>query len=171
MDAPFRRVITGHSPSGKAVIAHDDTLKPVHYRKPDEAPTGKAFGLTLLFRTEGSSEAAISNNVPFNDPYKTSIPIAEPGHTNWRIIDFPPHSSAPMHRTTSVDFGVVLKGEVVLEVDDGVETVLKEQTGVVQRGTIHAWHNRTDEVSRMLFVVLPSDEVKVNGEVLGDVDV
>jgi len=54
-----------------------------------------------------------------------------------------------MHRTASLDLGVVLQGEVILELDDKVETVLKEGETAVQRGIIHAWHNRTQEFARV----------------------
>jgi quercetin dioxygenase-like cupin family protein len=71
-----------------------------------------------------------------------------------------------MHRTVSLDFEVVLKGKVVLEVDDGVESLVKEGEVVVQRGTIHAWHNRTGEVVRVLFVLVPSEKVVIQGREL-----
>jgi len=181
MSAPFHRVITGHSSTGKSIITNEDTLHPVNYLDTSKVATDSDIGITLLFRTEGESNSlektpssaspfSVSNTVPFKEPYKTTMPIAEPGHANWKIVDFPPGGSAPMHRTTSVDFGVVLKGEIVLELDDGVEKVLTEHSGIVQRGTIHAWHNRTAEIARIMFVVLPSETVVVNGQELADVE-
>jgi quercetin dioxygenase-like cupin family protein len=179
----FHRVITGHSTNGKAIVTHDDVLHPVNFFDSSVLASPTDFGLTLLFRTEaiptvdnkttaGQAAISISNTVPVRDPYKTAMPIVEPGHVNWRLIDLPPHSTAPLHRTTSVDFGVVLKGEVVLELDDGVETLLREHDGIVQRGTIHAWHNRTDNIVRMMFVILPSDAVIANdGLALGEVGI
>lgn len=74
-----------------------------------------------------------------------------------------------MHRTVSLDFGVVLKGEVVCALDHEVEKVCKEGDVVVQRGTIHAWYNRTEEPARMLFVLVPAEKVKIDGKELGDV--
>ena len=59
-----------------------------------------------------------------------------------------------MHRTRSVDYGIVLDGEVVLELDDGVETRMVTGDVVVQRGTAHGWSNRSDRVARMLFVMV-----------------
>ncbi|KAF2104260.1 hypothetical protein NA57DRAFT_70475 [Rhizodiscina lignyota] len=161
----FRRVVTGHSSSGRAIITNDDTLYPGDFFVPSERAQEGAFGATFLFRTTAAPE---SNNAPFEDPANKSQPISEAVSSNWRIIDFPPNSTAPFHRTLSVDFGVVIKGEVVIELEDGVETVLKEQDGVVQRGTVHAWHNRTAENARMIFVILPAEPVKVEetGEIL-----
>jgi quercetin dioxygenase-like cupin family protein len=170
--APVRRVITGHSPTGKAIITNDDILYPSNFFDSSTLASPSDFGLALLFRTEGSTSDSkiatdsptitISNNVPFRDPYRTNMPIVEAGHVNWRIIDLPPQSTAPVHRTISLDLAVVLKGEVVLELDDGVETVLNEHNCLVQRGTIHGWHNRTEEPSRVIFVMLPSDAVAIN---------
>jgi hypothetical protein len=57
-----------------------------------------------------------------------------------------------MHRTESIDYGIVLSGEIVLLLDDG-EVLLREGDVVVQRGTIHAWTNRTDRICRMAFIL------------------
>jgi quercetin dioxygenase-like cupin family protein len=64
-----------------------------------------------------------------------------------------PHSASPMHRTESIDYGIVLAGEVQLVLDDS-EVHLKPGDVVVQRGTDHAWENRTDEVARMAFILV-----------------
>jgi quercetin dioxygenase-like cupin family protein len=68
-----------------------------------------------------------------------------------------------MHRTESIDYGIVLEGAIVLSLDDGSETLLGPGDVVVQRGTDHAWENRTDEAARMVFVLVDgrfSDELK-----------
>jgi len=68
-----------------------------------------------------------------------------------------------MHRTESIDYGIVLEGEVVLSLDDSSETLLRPGDVVVQRGTDHAWENRTGEAARMVFVLVDgrfSDELK-----------
>lgn len=71
-----------------------------------------------------------------------------------------------MHQTISLDFGVVVTGEVVLEMDNGVETTVKPGDTVVQRGTIHAWHNRTNKIARVLFVLVPAEKVVIDGKSL-----
>jgi quercetin dioxygenase-like cupin family protein len=68
-----------------------------------------------------------------------------------------------MHRTESIDYGIVLEGAIVLSLDDGSETLLRPGDVVVQRGTDHAWENRTDEATRMVFVLVDgrySDELR-----------
>ena len=106
---------------------------------------------------------------------------AAAGGTRIRIVDIPPDSvqnaltpeeaaaafaaigaahahgldgpHALMHRTETVDYGIVLSGEVWLVVDEG-ETRLGPGDVVVQRGTNHAWSNRTEETARMAFVLV-----------------
>jgi quercetin dioxygenase-like cupin family protein len=63
-------------------------------------------------------------------------------------------AESPMHRTETVDVGVVLEGETWLLLDDGSETRVGVGDAVVQRGTNHAWANRSDSPVRMLFVLI-----------------
>ena len=78
----------------------------------------------------------------------------DPNGTVIRVVDLQPHAASPMHRTESVDYGIVLQGEVHLVLDDGSETRLGPGDVVVQRGTDHAWENRTGSVVRMAFVLI-----------------
>jgi mannose-6-phosphate isomerase-like protein (cupin superfamily) len=59
-----------------------------------------------------------------------------------------------MHTTDSVDYDVVLDGEIVLELDEGREVTLRAQDVAVQHGTRHAWRNRSDRPATMLFVLV-----------------
>jgi len=61
------------------------------------------------------------------------------------LIEVLEEGSAGMHTTQTVDFDVILSGEIWLELDDGKEVLLKAGDCVVQNGTRHAWHNRSDE--------------------------
>lgn len=157
----FRRVITGHSTSGKAIIASDEVLRPKTLLNPaKDAQTGD-FGIYNLFRTSGAAGAIQNNNVPFDDPRLRPAKTDEAAALRCGVSIFPPNVTAPMHRTLSVDLGVVLKGEVVLELEDGVETVIRAGECFLQRGTVHAWHNRTDEPVSVMFVLMPASKVKV----------
>ncbi|HZD24542.1 MAG TPA: cupin domain-containing protein [Acidimicrobiia bacterium] len=103
------------------------------------------------------------------DSEEPSEPTARPlqvppdaGGSIVHVIDMPPGSGAPMHRTKSIDYGIVLSGEIDLELDDGSEVHLRSGDIVVQRATAHAWHNRSQSVTRMLFVMIDvelSDEL------------
>jgi len=93
-----------------------------------------------------SAEEREPNERPF-----TIMPVT--GHL-LRIIDlYPPRLGGKrtvMHRTSTLDYAVVIEGEVVLVLDDS-EVILKKSDVVVQRGTNHAWENRTDALARMAF--------------------
>jgi quercetin dioxygenase-like cupin family protein len=74
-----------------------------------------------------------------------------------------PGAESPMHRTETLDVGVVLEGETWLLLDDGSETRVRVGDAVVQRGTNHAWANRGDVPVRMVFVLIDgeiSDELR-----------
>ena len=80
-----------------------------------------------------------------------------------RWPDQAPGAESPMHRTETLDVGVVLEGETWLLLDDGSETRVGPGDAVVQRGTNHAWANRSDRPVRMLFVLVDgtiTDEVR-----------
>jgi quercetin dioxygenase-like cupin family protein len=75
-------------------------------------------------------------------------------HAVRRIVDMPPGRRSPMHRTSSLDYGIVISGEVHLELDEGRTVKLVAGDVVVQRGTIHAWDNRSSDFARMAFVLI-----------------
>jgi quercetin dioxygenase-like cupin family protein len=74
-----------------------------------------------------------------------------------------------MHRTVSLDYGVVIEGEVELVLDSGETRVLRRGDVAVQRGTMHAWRNTSrTEWARMMYVLQECKPVEVEGKVLGE---
>ena len=73
-----------------------------------------------------------------------------------------------MHRTVSLDYGIVIEGEVELVLDSGETRSLKPGDIAVQRSTMHAWRNVSKNWSRMVFVLLPCLPVEVGGKTLGE---
>lgn len=83
-----------------------------------------------------------------------------------RIIDFLPNAAplpprpdgrpATMHRTQTIDYGLVLEGEIWSILDDS-ERLLKAGDIIIQRGTDHAWENRSDKPCRMAFILLAGE--------------
>ena len=129
MSSVPRRIVTGHDASGRSVVLSD-------------APTPK----TLDIGTAAFHELWITDATP------AAIAATEPEPTNRPVRTPPPDS--PMHRTETVDVGVVLEGETWLLLDDGSETRVGVGDAVVQRGTNHAWANRSDRPVRMVFVLI-----------------
>jgi mannose-6-phosphate isomerase-like protein (cupin superfamily) len=86
-----------------------------------------------------------------------------------RYLDLNPGASSPMHRTLSLDIGVVIDGSMKVELDSGETKVLKKGDVIVQRATMHAWHNASDtEPVRMVFFIQPTAPLEVAGQALHD---
>jgi quercetin dioxygenase-like cupin family protein len=143
-----RRVVTGHDAAGRSVFVQDGPPPVVR-----TAPEGAYF--FELWNT-GAMPAPIAPDEPEPTERDLTVPPARHG-TKIRINEFPPGVVSPTHRTRTVDYGVVLDGEVVLVLDDGAETVLRRGDVVVQRGTDHRWENRTGEPARMVFMLVDAD--------------
>ena len=144
-----RRVVTGHDASGKAVVLFDGAASNVKLRE--------ASGLTstLLWVTD-ESPAEISGTL---DRAEREIGVAPPADgTIFRIVDFPPTGAGLMHRTRSIDYAVVLEGEIDMLLEDSV-VHLRAGDVLVQRGTAHAWVNRGAANCRIAFVLLDAREI------------
>lgn len=147
-----RRVVTGHNEHGVSVVLSDATV-PVHRVMPQDG-----VGFYEIWQTEGAP-ATISPQEPA-DPTLAPLTVPPPpSGTRIRINEFfPGHinelgNQSPVHRTESIDFGIVLEGEIVLVLDDS-ETILRAGDVVVQRGTDHAWANRSQGVCRVAFILV-----------------
>jgi len=172
MVQPTRRVVTGHDAKGKAVILIDGAAP--------NAKVRKATGLvsTLLWVTEESP----ADNSGRADAAEREIGVAPPPRGSiFRVVDFPPAADfgavdnaamlremgigageggarhASMHRTKSVDYAVVISGEIDMLLDDS-EVHLKTGDVLVQRGTNHGWVNRGKESCRIAFVLIDAKE-------------
>ena len=82
-----------------------------------------------------------------------------------RFADFGPGSEGFMHRTQSLDFGIILEGDMVMELDDGSETPMTRGDVAIQRATMHKWRNPSQtEWARILFVLQDCEPLMVNGK-------
>ncbi|WEW56069.1 hypothetical protein PRK78_001504 [Emydomyces testavorans] len=163
---PFRRIVTGHSPTGEAIIESDQQLTPYDPLSENFPPatTESPIGFTTLWQMNLSS-FPINADEPCPDFNNKPVPLANPDGLTARIVNFPP-GPGMMHRTLTVDFGIVLNGEMELELDNGVKTLVRQHDLVVQRGTIHAWNNPGPEPARMMFVLVASKPLKFGDKVL-----
>ena len=144
MSAP-RRVVTGHDAEGRSIVLADGPAPKMH------AVEGARFH-ELWNTTE--TPAPIVPAEPREPTERPVVTPPDPHGTIIRIVHLEPHSRSLMHRTETIDYGIVLAGHVVLELDDGSETPLGAGDVVVQRGTNHAWVNPGDEHARMAFVLV-----------------
>lgn len=143
-----RRVVTGHDARGKSVVLSDGP--PPQHHPMHGAGVGADFHEMWSdvdpIPELGSSVAREPNERPF-----TIMPAA--GHL-LRILDVYPLKDGGkrtvMHRTRTLDYVVVIEGELVLILDDS-EVILKPGDVAVQRGTDHAWENRSSRIARAAF--------------------
>jgi quercetin dioxygenase-like cupin family protein len=84
----------------------------------------------------------------------------------FRFVDFPPNSPGVQHRSITLDYGFVVKGELYLTLDDGSRTVIREGDTVVQQATMHGWANETDQWARLLCVLINAEAPVINGRQL-----
>lgn len=148
-----RRIVTGHDGSGRSVVLSDSPTPTT-----ESLDNGAAFHEIWATSDTPAPIAAAESAEPTARPLQVS---PDPRGTIVHVIDMPPGSVAPMHRTKTIDYGVVLDGEVDLELDDGSLVTMTRGDVVVQRGTVHAWHNRSSSTVRLFFV-------NVDGEFSGD---
>src|SRR5277367_4942173 len=148
MSKLIRRVVTGHDSGGKSVVLSDGSPPQNHPMQGLEvgADFHELWSDSRAVPELTAAEAREPNERPF-----TIMPAT--GHL-LRILDVYPLKDGGkrtvMHRTRTLDYVVVIEGELVLILDDS-EVILKPGNVVVQRGTYHAWENRSDTVARAAF--------------------
>lgn len=152
-NSSIRRVVTGHTPEGKSIIADDCLFES------SMIPSGDAK-FCLLWT---APDLPIDNNDVVDGRERDAGLTIQQGSVI-RTVDLMPGCVSPMHRTNSLDYGIVITGEVELELDDGSTTSLFPGDIVIQRGTMHLWRNPSStETCRIVFVLTQADPVKVNG--------
>jgi len=148
MSRSTRRVVTGHDARGKSVVLSDGP-PPQHHRM--HGP-----GVGADFHEMWSDADAIPELTAIapREPNERRFTIMPPAGHLLRILDVYPLKDGGkrtvMHRTRTLDYVVVIEGELVLILDD-TEVILKPADVVVQRGTDHAWENRSDAIARAAF--------------------
>ncbi|MBU6267038.1 MAG: cupin domain-containing protein [Sphingomonadales bacterium] len=152
---PIQRVVTGHDAQGRAVFKSED-VSPTRM-----IPSGDAAFL-LVWTTA---------TVPADNNDETDGREREAGLTLnqgsvIRVVDMLPHQQSPMHRTNSIDYGIVLEGEIELELDDGATKTVRQGGIIVQRGTNHLWRNTTDRVCRIAFILIEAPAYRHDGQPL-----
>ncbi len=175
MAIPTRRVVTGHDENGKAVVVADSEATMIL-----ERPSRPGVALTNLWQTTkvpaeiNGPEESLSGDFVLHPPTGGSI---------FRIVEFWPEDPEQlakvdgkqafaamgaahnvvdgarhpyMHRTDTVDYAIVIEGEIDMLLDDS-EIHLKAGDTLVQRGTNHAWSNRGDKVCRIAFILIDAE--------------
>jgi len=152
---PPRRIVTGHTIEGVSVVLTDAPV-PVTRHLPDSR---------VYFHEVWNTEAApaLVTAEPSEEPTHRDITVPPPPRgTKIRYCDFEPDGldsegrQSPFHRTASVDYGIVLEGEITLILDDS-EVTARAGDVIIQRGTDHAWANRGHVTARVVFVLVDGE--------------
>jgi hypothetical protein len=169
---PIRRVVTGHDERGRSIIASDGPSPNTISILPDPP-----FGMTDLWVTHGGPA---DHRAPGDPAARRIVLEPPPGGTIFRVVEFPPDAQVAgkfdrraafsaigasgaldpdasrhpgMHRTSSIDYAIVLSGEIWAVMDVG-ETLLRAGDCLVQRGTNHAWSNRSAAPCLVAFILV-----------------
>lgn len=154
---PIQRVVTGHNDQGRAVFKSED------FAQPQPLPTGDANFLLMW-----SSATVPADNNDETDGRSRNQGTTLAGGSVLRIVDMLPGGESPMHRTNSIDYGIVLEGEVELELEDGHKKTVRKHGVIVQRGTNHLWRNTTDSICRIAFVLIEAPAYLHEGKPLDE---
>ena len=154
MSLNLRRVVTGHDDDGRAVVKIDEITK-----NPPSGRPGRSA--CVVWTTEGFPV----DNTGDEDGGTRQVGTTLNNGTVFRVVEFMPRVSPRVHRTDSIDYAVVMSGEIDMELDDSV-VHLKAGDVVVQRGTIHNWVNNGSESCVIAFVLIDAKPVEAGGKVL-----
>ena len=179
---PLRRIITAHdSSSGQGTFSNSvgEQVSFTGFPVPPGKPTTSDYALaynTNTFPVKGLSpptsatpESKANLDIKqYHSQLSDPSPLNPPNSTSCIIIKVPPGSLVPMHRTATLDYGVIIDSSTELVLDSGEKTILKKGDVFVQRGTAHAWRNITQAednfgVLRVFFVFQPIEQVQLEG--------
>jgi quercetin dioxygenase-like cupin family protein len=159
----IERFITDHDSDARAVFS-SQTEEHLQWQ---ELPDGARFCLGYT-TDQFPVELSHGKDIESYQRYLQNKPgITIPGGTVLRLVDMRPGVTSPMHRTVSLDYGVVLEGEVELILDSGEVRLMRRGDVAVQRGTNHAWRNASQtKWARMMYVLQECRPLKVAGKEL-----
>jgi hypothetical protein len=178
MTKPVRRVVTGHNDAGKSIFIMDGPTPHVFQRTPGGTVVNELWETASTPADNRGSDDSIQRGPRLPPPKNGSV---------FRIIEYPPDKErlaalarertlpddgsephvardrdnprhAGFHKTGTVDYAIVLSGEIFALMDEG-EVLLKAGDVLIQRGTSHAWSNRTDEAAYIAFVLIDAEPV------------
>jgi uncharacterized cupin superfamily protein len=162
MTLQVRRVVTGHDANGKAVVVSDESLTAVP-RRPGAAITGCEIWSTDGMPVDNSRESDAAQRAGFVTRHNY---VGSGQGTTCRITEFAPGHGRFPHRTETVDYAILLSGEIDLELDFDEVVHLKAGDVVVQRGTMHTWINKGAVPAVFAFILIDAHPAQAGGEVL-----
>jgi len=155
MTLQVRRVVTGHDKDGRAIVQIDEVSQNLRSARPGATAC-------VVWTSEGFP---IDNTGTQDEGLRETGTTHENGSV-FRILELQPGNIPRVHRTDSLDYAVIMKGEIDMELETGEITHLKAGDVVVQRGTVHNWINNGTEPCVIAFVLIAAKPVEIGGKVL-----
>ncbi|KAI0724620.1 hypothetical protein C8T65DRAFT_7233 [Cerioporus squamosus] len=158
-----RRVVTGHREDGVAIVKGDKVMESHASEKFQGVRAGPIWRTGSLPVNDTNDDTDGATREATGD-----LGIVVKEGTNLLFTDLAPGATAGMHRTSSLDYNILISGKVILIMEDGSETLVENPGDiVVQRGTIHAWRNPGPEWARWVTVIIDAKPAVVIGVALG----
>ena len=138
----IRRVVTGHDINGKAIVEVDEVCKNIISRRPQHSSC-------VVW---SSNEFPVDNADP-EDGGLRDVSVTRKNQTVFRVVEYQPGVAPRNHRTDTIDYAIVMSGEIDMVLDD-TTVHLKQGDLIVQRGTIHNWVNNGAVPCTIAFVLI-----------------
>lgn len=154
-----RRFITGHNKNKDATVTRADGGQWTHY------DSGLMAFNVLYSTSESPADLNQDKDLATHDKLIDSgmLGLVNANGSVLRIVDFGPGLSGRMHRTQSLDYGIILEGEVDMVLDNGETHRMRRGDVAIQRATIHQWVNPTDKWARVAFILQDCKPLVVEG--------
>jgi mannose-6-phosphate isomerase-like protein (cupin superfamily) len=146
----IRRVVTGHDVKGKAIVQFDEICKNIISRRPQHSSC-------VVWST---NEFPVDNADP-EDGGLRNVSVTQKNQTVFRVVEYQPGVAPRNHRTETIDYAIVMSGEIDMVLDDTI-VHLKQGDLIVQRGTIHNWVNNGTVPCTIAFVLIAAQVPNLN---------
>jgi len=150
-----RRVVTGHDSNGRAIAQIDEISKNLRSARPGAEAC-------VVWTSQGFP---VDNTGDADEGLRETGTTLE-GGTVFRILELQPGNTPRIHRTDSLDYAVIMSGEIDMELESGDITYLRAGDVIVQRGTVHNWINRGPAPCVIAFILITAKPVEAGGKVL-----
>lgn len=174
----IRRIVSGHDAQGKSIFIMDGDVQPPSGRR-----NSAGTSVVEIWQTDSTPADNTGNTDPTDHPFRLPPPV---NGSVFRVVEYPPDKErfaalkaqewsedaknqgytrqtgntrhAGFHKTNTIDYAIVLEGEIYALMDEG-EKLMKTGDVLIQRGTNHAWSNRSDKPARVAFVLIDAKPV------------
>jgi quercetin dioxygenase-like cupin family protein len=153
-----RRIVTGHDSTGKAKVLIDAPATNTKSSRPGQ------FSTLVWCTDDAPAPMPIGEDAEDMGARVLGTYPPERG-TRFMIAEYPPGNTPRRHRTETIDYIIVLSGEIEMDLDGDEKVTMRPGDIMIQRGTYHAWRNKGPEVCRMAFVLVDAQPLGIGDAV------